>query len=358
MKKLIVVKAGTTSLTGPAGDIDREKIKEIVRQLSALKKEGHLVALVSSGAIAAGFRALGYSARPADLAAKQASAAVGQGLLMEEYARFFAEGGYVTGQLLLTAEDFSDHRRYKNMFASAETLLSRGAIPIINENDTVSIDEIKVGDNDTLAARVAAMLHADLLILLTDVAGLYDKDPSANPDARLIPAVDRIEDLPEEAAGGSDSSVGTGGMATKIRGAKLATRAGVPVFICSSREPDAVIRAVSGDAPGTLFRADSKLRTRTQWLAFYAPAAGVLVIDDGAAAAITAGTGSLLLAGVRSVSGDFSKGDAVEIENEKGERVGRGLAYSDSETMKKAARAKRSSGVAVHRDDLFITEGQ
>ena len=349
MKKLIVVKAGTTSLTGPAGDIDREKIKEIVRQLSALKKEGHLVALVSSGAIAAGFRALGYPKRPADLAGKQASAAVGQGLLMEEYARFFGSAGYVTGQLLLTAEDFTDHRRYKNAFSAAETLLSHGAIPIINENDTVSIDEIKLGDNDTLAARFASMMHADLLIFLTDVDGLYTKDPSKYPDAELIPAVDAVDEQIEKLSGGSGSSVGTGGMATKVRGAKLATRAGVPVFVCSSKEPDAVIRAVNGEARGTLFKADEKLRTKTQWLAFYAPAAGTLTVDDGAERAITDGTGSLLLPGVVSIDGDFSKGEAVEIVNKAGEKIGRGLAYSDSAAMRSG-----EGGIAVHRDDLFV----
>ncbi len=348
MKKLIVVKAGTTSLTGPAGDIDREKIKEIVRQLSVLKKEGHSVALVSSGAIAAGFRALGYPKRPADLAGKQASAAVGQGLLMEEYTRFFGSAGYVTAQLLLTAEDFTDHRRYKNAFSAAEMLLSRGAIPIINENDTVSIDEIKLGDNDTLAARFAAMMHADLLVLLTDVDGLYTKDPSKHPDAELIPVVESVDEATEALAGGAGSSVGTGGMATKVRGAKLATRAGVPVFVCSSSEPDAVIRAVCGEGRGTLFKADEKLRTKTQWLAFYAPAAGTLTVDGGAERAITDGTGSLLLPGVVSIYGDFSKGEAVEIVNETGEKIGRGLAYSDSGSM------RSGGGIAVHRDDLFI----
>ena len=348
-KKLIIVKAGTTSLTGPAGDIDREKIKEIVRQLSALKDEGHSVALVSSGAIAAGFRALGYPKRPADLAGKQASAAVGQGLLMEEYTRFFGQAGYVTAQLLLTAEDFTDHRRYKNAFSAAEMLLSRGAIPIINENDTVSIDEIKLGDNDTLAARFASMMHADLLVLLTDVDGLYTKDPARYPDAELIPVVEAVDETTESLAGGAGSSVGTGGMATKVRGAKLATRAGVPVFVCSSKEPDSVIRAVRGEARGTLFCADEKLRTKTQWLAFYAPAAGTLTIDDGAERAVADGTGSLLLPGVSAIDGDFSKGEAVEIVNSSGEKIGRGLAYSDSAAMKAG-----NGGVAVHRDDLFI----
>ena len=349
-KKLFVIKAGTTSLTGPSGDIDREKITDLTRQLSAMRDEGHSVVLVTSGAIAAGFRALGYPKRPSDLPGKQASAAVGQGLLMEEYTRCFARSGYVTAQLLLTAEDFTDHRRYKNAFAAAEMLLSRGAIPIINENDTVSIDEIKVGDNDTLSARVAAMIHADLLVFLTDVPGLFTKDPARYPDAEPIPVVDSIDAETEKLAAGAGSSVGTGGMITKLRAAKLATRAGVPVFVCSSKEPDAVIRAAAGEAKGTLFTTDAKLRTRTQWLAFYAPAAGAVSIDPGAAAAITTGGGSLLLAGVRSVTGDFSKGDAVEITDEDGNPIGRGFAFSDAETMRSAG----GTGVAVHRDDLYI----
>ena len=351
-KKLIVVKAGTTSLTGPTGDVDREKISHIVSQLADLRDAGHSVMLVSSGAIAAGFRALGYSARPSDLAGKQAAAAVGQGLLMEEYTRFFAARGYVTAQLLLTREDFTDHRRYKNAFSAVEVLLARGAVPVVNENDTVSIDEIKVGDNDTLSAQVAAMVHADLLVILTDVGGLYTADPSKDPTARLIPVVDNVDDV-IDAAGDSGSSNGTGGMITKLRGAKLATRAGVPVFICSSSVDDQIIKAISGEGEGTLFKADDVLRTRTQWLAFYAPSCGEIYVDDGAARAVAGGKSSLLRAGVTEVKGDFTAGDTVEVLSSSGEKLGRGIASADADDIRNNS-GPGASGIAIHRDGLFV----
>ena len=273
-RKTIVVKIGTSSLTEKSGRLDIARLRALTAQVARLRDAGHQVIMVTSAAIAAGYSLLGYRERPVSVPAKQASAAVGQGLLMEEYARCLSEHGYVAAQILLTRADFSDRRRYHNAFSALEVLLSRGAVPIINENDTVSIAELKLGDNDMLSAQVAAMMHADLLCLLTDMDGLYTADPRTNPDAERIPYVERVTPELERLATGAGTANGTGGMATKLEGAKLASGAGVAVVICSSREPDVLAKAVEGTARGTYFKAGSGMKTRLQWMAFYAPTRG------------------------------------------------------------------------------------
>ncbi len=355
-RKLFIIKIGTSSLTLSGGDIDREKISEIVRQISDLRDMGHDAVVVTSGSIAAGFRALGYSSRPSSVPAKQASAAVGQGLLMEEYTRFFAERGYVTAQVLLTRGDFMDKRRYKNAFSALEILLSRGAVPIINENDTIAIEELHLGDNDTLASQVAAMLHGDKLIFLTDIDGLYTKNPAKYSDAEHISEVERITPEIEALAGGAGSANGTGGMITKIRGARLATRAGVPVFICSSAEPDIIVRAAVGDAKGTLFKTDGSLKTRLQWMAFYAPPKGNIFIDRGASDALVKGDKSLLPAGITAVEGDFHEGDVVRVlASESHETLGRGIVeFSRDELAEMLENSLPCAGVAIHKNNLVI----
>ena len=312
-KKTVVVKVGTSSLTEKNGRLAPEKLRALTGQIASLRDAGHQVALVTSGAIAAGYPLLGYRERPTGVAAKQASAAVGQGLLMEEYAAALASRGYVAAQLLLTRGDFRDRRRYQNAFAALEVLLSRGAVPVINENDTVSIAELKLGDNDMLSAQVAAMLHADLLVILTDMDGLYTADPRTDPDARQIPYVERVTPEIEALGGGSGTANGTGGMATKIEGAKLASGVGVAVAICRATEPDVLRRAVEGTAKGTYFKPGEGMKTRLQWMAFYAQAAGSVYIDSGAAEALCARGKSLLPAGVRACEGDFSAGEVVNV---------------------------------------------
>ena len=255
-KKTVVVKIGTSSLTEKSGRLDVSRLRALTGQLAGLRDAGNQVILVTSAAIAAGYSLLGYQERPVSVPAKQASAAVGQGLLMEEYTRCLHERGYVAAQILLTRADFSDRRRYHNAFSALEVLLSRGAIPIINENDTVSIAELKLGDNDMLSAQVAAMVHADLLVLLTDTDGLYTADPRNDPDAKHIPYVERVTPEIEALATGAGTANGTGGMATKVEGAKLATGAGVPVVICSSREeaPPAVDGLLRAHARERIYR--------------------------------------------------------------------------------------------------------
>lgn len=356
-KKLYIIKIGTSSLTSSGGDIDREKIARIVREVSDVRDAGHDAVIVTSGSIAAGFRALGYTSRPSSVAAKQASAAVGQGLLMEEYTKFFSERGYVTAQILLTRGDFTDKRRYTNAFSALEILLSRGAVPIINENDTIAVEELHLGDNDTLSAQVAAMLHADLLVLLTDTDGLYTKNPAKYADAEHIPVVEHITPEIEGYAGGAGSANATGGMTTKVKGASLATRAGVPVFICSSKDENVIVNAVNGTAKGTLFKADGSLKTRLQWMAFYAPGKGNIYVDLGAAEALTKRGKSLLAAGITAVEGDFSKGDVVRVfTSGEHEPIGRGIVgYSRGELSAMIGEENARGNVAIHKDDLVLT---
>ncbi|HEZ3782211.1 TPA: glutamate 5-kinase, partial [Neisseria meningitidis] len=246
--KRIVFKVGTSSITHSDGSLSRGKIQTITRQLAALHHAGHELVLVSSGAVAAGFGALGFKKRPVKIADKQASAAVGQGLLMEEYTANLSSDGIVSAQILLSRADFADKRRYQNAGGALSVLLQRRAVPIINENDTVSVEELKIGDNDTLSAQVAAMIQADLLVLLTDIDGLYTGNPNSNPDAVRLDKIEHINHEIIEMAGGSGSANGTGGMLTKIKAATIAAESGVPVYICSSLKPDALAEAAEHQA--------------------------------------------------------------------------------------------------------------
>ncbi|MBR5739801.1 MAG: glutamate 5-kinase [Firmicutes bacterium] len=350
-KKLIVVKVGTSSITDREGNISREKLFGVVRQIADLRDEGHSVIVVSSGSIAAGFRRLGYTMRPTTVMRKQAAAAAGQGLLMEMYTEALDQRGYVSAQILLTRADFTDMERYRNAFNALGTLLKAGAVPIIIENDSVATEEIKLGDNDTLSAQVAGMLHADLLVLLTDVDGLYTSDPSREGASR-IPVVERITKDIEKLAGGAGSGNGTGGMKTKISAARFATTAGVPVFICSYKDEDSVKKAVAGSGSGTLFTSGSRLKTRLQWMAFYAQPKGNLYVDRGAAEAITEKGKSLLRKGVVAVEGDFGQGDVVNIlMSETHERLGKGTASCSSNDLRNGAETVNE---VVHKDNMAV----
>ena len=353
MKKLIVIKVGTSSLVGGDAALSPDKVRNIVRQVADLRDAGHGAVIVTSGSIAAGWRRLGYGSRPSSVAARQACAACGQGLLMEEYTRFFFERGYATAQLLVTRGDLADRRRYANAFNALEQLIKKGAVPIINENDTVAVEELKLGDNDTLSAYVAAMLHADMLVILTDVDGLYTADPSKDKSARLIEKIDRITPEIEAIAAGAGSANATGGMKTKLAAAKLATRSGVPVFITSSAADDAILRSVGGSARGTLFGAKSSLNNRRQWVAFFAHSAGNLYVDDGAAKALCGGGHSLLPAGIRALEGDFRRGDVVSVYRAGShEYLGRGVVqYSRAELDEVLAGDAAGAREAINRDD-------
>lgn len=365
--QLIVVKIGSSSLTGEDGNIASTKIKNLVAQAAKIKDLGHQVILVTSGAIAAGFRRLGYQERPKTVPAMQAAAAVGQGLLIEEYTKHLLELGIVGAQLLLTREDFTDRRRYQNAFNALEVLLKKGVVPIINENDTVAIEELRFGDNDTLSAQVAALVHGDLLILLTDIDGLYTANPVKDPRAKRIDFIGEITPDIEEMADASESKVGVGGMKSKLSAAKLATLAGVPVFICSSKEENVLLKAIAGEAQGTYIKASANnLKTRLQWLAFYSDIKGTLIVDKGAADALKNQGKSLLPSGIVEVAGNFLAGDVVEVLDENKLYIGKGIAQYSNEDLQKIRglssaeikrRLKESKTEAIHRDNwLGITK--
>lgn len=348
-EKLVVFKVGTSSITQSNGRIDKEKIKLITTQLAKLHYAGYHLILVTSGAIAAGFGTLGFEKRPTKIAEKQASAAVGQGLLIEEYTNQLMNDNIVCAQVLLTQDDFSDVRRYKNAYSTLQVLLKRRAIPIINENDTIAIDEIKVGDNDTLSAQVASLVKADLLVLLTDVDGLYTDNPRNNPNAKHLPIIETISQELFDMASGAGTSNGTGGMTTKINAAQIATKSGVPVFICSSLVDNALVNAVDQTNKGTLFLADTHAMTqRKQWLAFYARTEASVTIDDGAVEAMLHQGSSLLVAGITGLHGDFETGDIIAVYHKNGtQAIGKGKVRLSSHDLSTG----QYTGVFIHRND-------
>ena len=356
----VVVKVGSSSLTSAAGGIDPERVRRLVDVLAATRARGAEVVLVSSGAIAAGLAPLGLARRPRGLAAQQAAASVGQGLLVHRYTEELARHGVTAGQVLLTVDDVNRRSHYRNAYQTFAKLLELGVLPIVNENDTVATSEIRFGDNDRLAALVAHLVHADLLVLLSDVDGLYDGHP-AHEGTRMIPAVVTEEDLANVAIGGG-GALGTGGMRTKVDAARIATGAGIPVVLTAAEQAG---RALVGDPVGTLFHPTGKRRpTRLLWLAHATEPQGTLVLDDGAVRAVTERRASLLAAGLVGVTGSFVAGDPVDLVTTTGTPVARGLVNFDADEVpallgRTSGDLKRDLGAAyerevVHRDDLVL----
>ncbi|TVY09563.1 glutamate 5-kinase [Paenibacillus cremeus] len=326
MQQTIVIKIGSSSLTSDEGGLNREKIVFFAGELAELHRKGYSVLLVTSGAVAAGFRAMGFASRPKILHEKQASASVGQALLMQAYHAAFAQHEIGVGQILLTRSDFSNRKRIHNAQMTIEELLRGRIIPIINENDTVAVDELKFGDNDTLSALVANLVRARQLLILTDTDGLYTEDPRKNRDAKRIDRVLEIDEEIYRIAGDSGSSVGTGGFRSKIEAARIAMRGGVPVFIGQVKEPGDLAIAVDGVGKGTYFDTSAhNLPMKKQWLGFHSQPQGRVAVDDGAQSALVNGGKSLLPAGVREVTGDFHPGDVIEVVNLTGHTIGRGV---------------------------------
>ena len=356
-----VVKVGSTSITLPEGDLDDGALAGLCDQVEAAGADGHQAVVVSSGAIAAGMGALGMRTRPTDIADLQALAAVGQGRLMAHYALLFAERGRTVGQVLLTGYDFGNRQAYLNARATLGRLIERGIVPIVNENDTVATDEIRLGENDRLAALVATLVGARLLLVLTDTPGVFSSDPRLNSEASLIEEVARIDAELEAAAGGPGSPFGAGGMASKVAAAKIASWSGISCVIAGATETDVVRRALNGETVGTVVRPRSRpLQARKVWIAFAQPPRGHLVVDAGAVDALCRGGRSLLPVGVREVEGTFDAGDAVEIVGPDRRLVAKGLAAHGSETIASMA-GRRSTDLApgipeeaVHRDDLVV----
>ncbi|GAB3701799.1 glutamate 5-kinase [Mariniluteicoccus flavus] len=357
----VVVKVGSSSLTTPAGAIDPARLGALVDALAAVRSEGREVVLVSSGAIAAGLQPLGLARRPRDLATQQAAASVGQGLLVADYTRRFQTHGYAVGQVLLTVDDVTRQGHYRNAHRTFARLLELGVTPIVNENDTVATDEIRFGDNDRLAALVAHLVHADALVLLSDVDALYTDHP-ARPGARRITDVRSAADLAATDTSRVGSGVGTGGMATKVEAAQIATQAGIPAIVTSA---DRAADALRGDDVGTLFHPTGKRRpTRLLWLAHATHAAGALVLDAGAVRAVAERKASLLPVGVTAVRGDFAAGEPVDLVAPDGVVIARGLVAYDAADLDRI-RGRSSEAIlaefgpefereAVHRDVLTV----
>ena len=345
----IVVKVGSSSLTTAEGGLDVSRLDALV---SSIASRPGLV-LVSSGAIAAGLAPLGLSRRPRDLATQQAAASVGQAELVHAYSLAFARHGRTVGQVLLTADDVVRRAHYRNAQTTLERLLALGVVPVVNENDAVATDEIRFGDNDRLAALVAHLVRADALVLLSDVDGLYDGDPR-RPGSALVPEVASADDLAGVTIGGTGSAVGTGGMASKVDAARVATSAGIPVLLGSAAS---VLDLLGGDG-GTFFApTGGRTSARLLWLAHASTPRGRLVLDEGAVRAVVERRLSLLPAGVVSVEGEFVAGDPVELVAASGAAVARGLvAYDAGELPGLLGRSTRESGLreVVHRDDLVV----
>ncbi|MFD4029283.1 glutamate 5-kinase [Streptomyces sp. NPDC058637] len=359
----IVVKVGSSSLTTAAGGLDADRVDALVDVLAKVRSGGEReIVLVSSGAIAAGLAPLGLVRRPKDLARQQAAASVGQGLLVARYTASFARYGVRVGQVLLTADDTSRRAHYRNAYSTLDQLLEMGALPVVNENDTVATDEIRFGDNDRLAALVAHLVHADLLVLLSDVDGLYDGDPST-PGTSRVAEVSGPADLEGVTIGSAGKAgVGTGGMVTKVEAARIATAAGVPVVLTSASR---VADALAGRDTGTYFhRTGRRSADRLLWLAHASTPQGALTLDDGAVKAVVERRTSLLPAGISAVEGEFSAGDPVELRDPAGRAVARGLVNFDAKEIpqllgRSTRDLARELGPAyerevVHRDDLVV----
>ncbi|ELE7613402.1 glutamate 5-kinase [Vibrio vulnificus] len=365
--KTIVVKLGTSVLTGGTLALDRAHMVELARQCAELKKQGHSVVVVSSGAIAAGREHLGYPALPNAMASKQLLAAVGQSQLIQTWESLFALYGIKIGQMLLTRADLEDRERFLNARDTINALVENGIIPVVNENDAVATSEIKVGDNDNLSALVGILCGADKLLLLTDQKGLYTADPRKDPNAELIKEVKVIDDTLRKIAGGSGTTLGTGGMATKLQAADIARRAGIEVIIAAGRGQNVIFDALSPVPQGTRFLpCEEALENRKRWILAGPAASGDIVIDQGAVKAVVEKGSSLLAKGVTKVLGEFSRGEVVRVTDAQGHVVARGIASYSNQDMAKIA-GKHSKDIisilgydygseVIHRDDMVVIQ--
>jgi glutamate 5-kinase len=361
----VVVKVGSGLITSPGQGPAAGVISRLAGDLAALVKEHREVALVSSGAIATGMARLRLATRPRSIPEKQAAAAVGQSALMWHYEQAFKKHDIPVGQVLLTGQDISDRGRYLNARNTLLALLDFGVLPVVNENDTVAVDEIKVGDNDNLAALVAHLIDADLLVLLTDVDGLYTGDPRRDRTARRLETVDAVTEEIQRLVFDASTQVSVGGMSTKLEAAQKASASGIPMVIASGREPGVLQRLLKGEGLGTYFQPrDDRLAARKRWIAFAVPPQGRLVVDAGAKKALTERGKSLLPSGVAQVDGEFPAGAVVALAEAAGEEFARGLVNYDAGELRKIRGTKTSEiektlgykgcDEVIHRDNLVV----
>ena len=363
--KRIVVKVGTSTLTYDTGRLNLRRIEAIVKQLADLANQGKEIILVSSGAVGAGLAPLGFKEKPKDLVMKQAAASVGQGVLLHMYEKLFREYGHTVGQILLTREDSTNRSRYINLRNTLYALISLGVIPILNENDVVSIDEFKIGDNDTLSAIIASTVEADLLIILSDIEGLYTANPQTNPDAELISEVEAITPHIYEISGGAGTARGTGGMYTKIEAANIAVNSGVHMVVASGAHNDSIEVIAAGGLRGTHFVArDTKPHMKKRWMALGTRLKGSVSVDAGCANALLKKGSSLLPVGIIGVSGNFQEGETISILF-NGEEIARGMVNFSSQDIEqikgcnsheiiKRLQVENAHTEVIHRDNLVI----
>ncbi len=359
-----VVKIGSALLTNDGQGLDDQRISEWAEQIAALKKSGVEIVLVSSGAVAAGMTRLGWSVRPDTMELLQAAAAVGQTKLVQTYEALFQQHNLHSAQILLTHDDLSDRSRYLNARNTLQALMTMAVIPIVNENDTVTTDEIRFGDNDTLGALVANLIEADALILLTDQDGLYDADPRSNPEAKLISSALATDPYLVSVAG-DGGKLGRGGMATKVRAAQLAARSGAQTVIAGGRLSEVLTRLRNGESLGTLLKPDLEpIAARKQWLAGHLQMKGEVFVDAGAAQALISKGRSLLAVGVAKVAGDFKRGECISVKDDQGNELARGLVNYDADDAEKIL-GKTSSQIEsilgylnepelIHRDNMVL----
>jgi glutamate 5-kinase len=363
--KRIVVKIGSSLVSSRENGLQPERIDRLADEIAALRSTGRELLIVSSGAIVSGIKKLALKDYPKSLPVKQAAAAVGQSRLMWAYEKSFERVGLKVAQILLTHHDLADRRRFLNARHTLATLISFQVIPIVNENDTVAVDEIRVGDNDTLAAEVAHLIDADLLIILSDVDGLFTEDPRKTPSAKLIPLITDINEDIERRAGLSTTFEGTGGMATKIRAAKKVAEYGVPTLILNGQQPELLPIVLSGGAGGSLFLAKARrLTSRKHWIAYTLRPRGTISLDHGAVEALTKRGKSLLASGIVNVAGSFEAGDPVSCLDQDGKEFAKGLVNFSSDTLTKikglkTAEIQQRLGLqeyeeVIHRDNLVI----
>lgn len=364
MSKTIVIKLGTSTLTHGGKSLSRPHMLEIVKQIARLHEQGHKIILVTSGAVAAGRDYLGHRELPKTLATKQLLAAVGQSQLIQVWESLFSIYQIKIGQMLLTRADIENKDHFLNARDTLFALLEQGIIPVINENDAVATAEFRIGDNDNLSALVAMLAQAEQLILLTDQQGLFDSDPRKNPQAKLLNVIEKITPDLRQIAGGSGTTLGTGGMYTKVVAAEIATRSGVETVIASGERENVIFDLVNGVAIGTRFLAQSdKIEGRKQWL-FGAPPAGTITVDQGAENALLVQNKSLLPAGIADVQGQFARGEVLKVVNADGKPIGLGISRYSSEALnqikgKKSAEIETILGyefgsVALHRDEMIL----